>query len=171
MATSINRGITIHGNHSNAVSHTIDLPINGDMRIGSLTNTVNVGTANGANTNLAPLFGWQTRITGNGAASRLYIDEVIVTTLATRATGPTIVPVSANVTIGAITGNGNVNLGGMSPFGDNIVTGPIHLGEGYTGYNTGSRDHAQISGNGTFTIMSDNTFNGRWSNGGGGGDF
>jgi fibronectin-binding autotransporter adhesin len=171
MATSIDRGITIHLNHSNSVAATIDLPINGDMRIGSLTNTVQVGTANGANTNLAPLHGTQTRITGNGAASRLYIDEVIVTTLATRATGPSIVPVSANVTIGAITGNGNVNLGGTSPFGDNIVTGPIHLGEGYTGYNTGSRDHAQIAGNGTFTIMSDNTFNGRWSNGGGGGIF
>jgi fibronectin-binding autotransporter adhesin len=168
MATSIDRGITIHLNHSNSVAATIDLPINGDMRIGSLTNTVQVGTANGANTNLAPLHGTQTRITGNGAASRLYIDEVIVPTVATRlGTGVNIVPISANVTIGAITGNGNINLGGTSAFGDNIVTGPIHLGEGYTGYNITQRDHAQIAGNGTFTIMSDNTFNGRWATGGG----
>ena len=149
MGAAIDRGITLAG------TSTVDLPIAGDMRIGSLA--------------LASDAAITLNVTGsNVSTSRLYIDSVVVPTSTTRNNGPYFSPTTASLTIGTITGNGHWAIRGN---GNHIVTGPINLGAGYgTGYNTGSRDHGQITGfstGGSWTFLSDNTFNGRWHYGGG----
>ena len=147
MGAAIDRGITLAGNS------TVDLPIAGDMRLGSLA--------------LASDAAITLNVTGSGiSTSRLYIDSVVVPTSTTRGNGPYFSPTTASLTIGTITGNGSWGIRGT---GNHIVTGPINLGVGFTGYGT-QRDYGQIAGfstGGSWTFLSDNTFAGRWTYGGG----
>ena len=150
MGTSIDRGITLTANSR------VDLPNSStDMRIGSLA-------ANGAAFNLG--------ITGS-ASSRLYIDSLTMYTANLNGNGSSrnginLVPILANVTIGSVTGNGNLVLAGNST--DNVITGPINLGRGH--FNQASGDRTQLfgpwqgpsGGSGAWTIQGENTFDGAW---------
>ncbi len=142
MGAAIDRGITL------TASSTVDLPIAGDMRLGSLA--------------LASAAAYDLNVTGSGAGtSRLYIDSVIVPTSTVNRQGPVFKPgTTASLTIGSITGNGNFQMVGAAGSSDNIITGPINLGAGNT-----TTEQEQIFGpiaNNTWTIMSENTFPGRW---------
>ena len=142
MGVAIDRGITL------TASSTVDLPIAGDMRLGSLA--------------LASAAAYDLNVTGSGAGtSRLYIDSVIVPTSTVNRQGPVFKPgTTASLTIGSITGNGNFQMVGAAGSSDNIITGPINLGAGNT-----TTEQEQIFGpiaNNTWTIMSENTFPGRW---------
>ena len=143
MGAAINRGITLVG------SSTVDVKAtgSGDMRLGSLA--------------LASAAAMDLNVTGNGvAASRLYIDSVTVPTSTVSRQGPVFKPNTASLTIGSITGNGNFQMQGAAGASDNIITGPINLGAGNT-----TADQEQIFGPiaaNTWTIMSENTFPGRW---------
>jgi autotransporter-associated beta strand protein len=141
MGTAIDRGITL------TASSTVDLPIAGDMRIGSLA--------------LASAAAMDLIVTGNGvAASRLYIDSVTVPTSTGNRVGPVFKPNTASLTIGSITGNGNFQMQGAAGASDNIINGPINLGKGNTTLNQ-EQIFGPIAAN-TWTIMSENTFDGRW---------
>ena len=146
MDTAIDRGITL------TASSTVHLPIAGDMRIGSLA--------------LASAAAFELIVTGYGAdTSRLYIDSVTVPTSTVSRQGPVFKPNTASLTIGSITGNGNFSIVGAGGASDNIINGPINLGKGNT-----TPDQDQIYGpsaGSTWTIMSENTFDGRWYAAGG----
>jgi fibronectin-binding autotransporter adhesin len=149
MTSSIDRGITLTANS------TVNLPNTGiDMRIASLDPSLS-----------NPSGSFVLTVTGSGVNNnRLYIDSITTPTETVRNNGVRILPTTASVTIGTITGNGGVQLVGSAGT-DNIVTGPIHLGRGYLGSGGEQYDRRQVymseTANSTWTLMSDNTFDGR----------
>jgi fibronectin-binding autotransporter adhesin len=151
MTTAIDRGITL------AANSTVNLPITGDMRLGSLA--------------LASAAAFQLNVTGSGAGtSMLYIDSVTVPNSTANRQGPVFNPSTANLTIGSITGNGNFQLHGTNGSTNSLIKGPINLGRGH--FDQGSNgDQGQILGpfiaNTVWTIESENTFDGRWYSAGG----
>ena len=117
MGSSIDRGITL------TASSTLNLPnSNTDMRIASLTQNVNGQTGN------------STLTVSGTSSSRLYIDSINTPTELYRGQGIAITPTTAPVTIGTVNGNGGLQLLGTAGL-DNIVIGPIHLGQGHGGAN------------------------------------
>jgi fibronectin-binding autotransporter adhesin len=148
MTSSIDRGITLL-----LANSAVNLPNPGvDMRIRSLDPSSSLPVSNSS-----------LLVSGAGVnTNRLYIDSITVPTETARSNGVSILPHSASVTIGTINGNGNINL--MGSAGDNIVTGPIHLGRGHL-LPIQQYDHRQVhmsaTAGVTWTLMSDNIFDGR----------